>query len=154
MPGQVRQKQFPFVLQAKPDVSGAARLLWILRMNKQANILLIGSKAFADKVTTLLALCKNVRIRHTSRVTIQLFLAKRRLDCAIVNCDDLGREALAEIETLNRLEPKITVVLISSHCISRLAAAAAATILSPSEMYSGLVPLLRSLLNENVYCSA
>src|SRR5579863_10316290 len=123
-------------------------------MNKQTSIFLIGSKAFADNATTLLALCKNVRTVHTSRVTIELFLAKRRPDCAIVNCDDLGHEALAEIETLSRFEPKIAIVLISSCCISQLAAAAAATILSPSEMYSGLAPLLKALLNENACCLA
>ena len=152
MPGQGRQKQFPFALQANPDLSGAARLPWILRMNKQTNILLIGYKAFADNATTLLALCKNVSTLHTQRVTIQLFLAKRP-DCAIINCDDLGHEALAEIEALARFEPKISTVLISSGCISKFAAVAAPT-LSPSEMYSGLVPLLRSLLNENAHCSA
>jgi hypothetical protein len=153
MPGPGRQKQFPFALQANPDLSGAAHLLWILRMNKPTNILLIGSKVFADDATTVLGLCKNVRILHTSRVTIQLFLAKWRPDCAIVNCDDLGHEALAEIEALSRFEPKITTVLISSGCISQLAAGAA-PMLSPSEMYSGLAPLLRSLLNENTHCSA
>jgi hypothetical protein len=152
MSGQRRQKQFLFVLQANP-LSGAAQLLECLSMNKQTNILLIGSKAFADDTTTLLVLCKNVCTLHISRVTVQLFLAKRRPDCAIINCDDLGHELLTEIEALSRFEPKIAIVLISSGCLSQLAAVTA-PILSPSEMYSGLAPLLRSLLNDNAYCSA
>jgi hypothetical protein len=81
------------------------------------------------------------------RVTIDLFLSGWRPDCAIINCDDLEHEALQEIEELCRFQSNFAIILLSSGCVSPLAASAA--ILLPSEMDLKLAPLVASIVTEN-----
>ena len=121
-------------------------------MNKQKHILLMGSEAFAKDAAALLESCDNFDTLHTTHVTIDLFLADWRPDCAIINCDDLEHELLSEIEELSRFQPGVTIILVSSSCISPLAAPAAAAILLPSEMQLKLAPMV-TLLTENPHSS-
>ena len=124
-----------------------------ISVNKQIHILLMGSKAFAKDAAALLESCDNVDTRHTAHVTIDLFLAEWRPDCAIVNCDDLEHELQSEIEELSRLQSGVTIILVNSSCISPLAAPGAAAILLPSEVQLRLAPLV-TLLTENPHSSA
>lgn len=119
-------------------------------MNKLWHVLLVGSRAFAKRAATLLESCDNIDTMHTSHVTIALFLAKWRPDCAVVNCEDMEYAPLTEVEALNRFQPKVAIVLVSSSCVSELAALAVAAVLLPSEMDRTLAPLITSLLKERV----
>ena len=123
-------------------------------MNKQQHILLVGSRAFAKWVLTLFERGEYVDVLHSSHVTIDLFLAKWRPDCAVVNCDDLEHELLTEIEALSCFRPKPAIVLVSSSRVSRLAAAEAAALLLPSEVRTTLAPLVRSLFTEDALSQA
>lgn len=123
-------------------------------MNKQRRILLVGSRAFANIVAGLLESCEDVETLHTTCVTINLFLTRWRPDCAIIDCDNLAQEPLAEIEALSRFRPTVPIVLICSNCISQLAGPAVSAILRPSEMNPMLAPLVASLVNQTSHCSA
>lgn len=85
---------------------------------------------------------------HSAHLTMDLFLAKWRPDCAVVNCADLEHKPLTEIEALSCFRPKPLIVLVSSKRMSQLAASDAAAILIPSEVRTRLVPLVRSLFAE------
>src|SRR5579863_3068643 len=103
-------------------------------MGKRKHILLIGSRVFARDAATLLESCNGADMLHTKRVTVELFLAKWRPDCAIINCDDLEHEPLAEIEALTRFQPHVPIVLVSSRSESQIPASSVSAILLPSEM--------------------
>ena len=122
-------------------------------MNKQRHILLLGSTAFAERAAGLLESCEDIDTLHTTRVTIDLFLSTWRPDCVIINCDDLEQKPLREIEELNRFQSKMAIVLVSSGCVSRLAASAAAAILLPSEMELKLAPVVASIFTDNSHFS-
>ena len=123
-------------------------------MANRRQILLVGSEAFAQCAAALLESCEDVETLHTPHVTIELFLSQWRPDCAIINCDDVKQEPLAEIQELSRCRPKITIVLVSSRHVSQLAASAVSAILFPSEMHPMLAPLVTSLFKEASHCSA
>ena len=123
-------------------------------MANRRHILLVGSRAFAQCATAVLESCEDVETLHTTHVTIELFLSQWRPDCAIINCDDVKQEPLAEIQELSRFRPKITIVLVNSRHVSQLAASAVSAILFPSEMHPMLAPLVTSLLKKASHCSA
>lgn len=118
-------------------------------MDRQIHILLMGSNAFAKDAAAPLESCDNVETLHIAHVTIDLFLAEWRPDCAIINCDDLEHELLSEIEELSRFQSGVTIILVSSGCVSPLAVPAAAAILLPSEMQLKLAPLVTLLMDES-----
>jgi len=97
-------------------------------MANRRHILLVGSRAFAQCATAVLESCEDVETLHTTHVTIELFLSQWRPDCAIINCDDVKQEPLAEIQELSRFRPKITIVLVNSRHVSQLAASAVSAI--------------------------
>jgi hypothetical protein len=118
-------------------------------MDKQIHVLLMGSKAFAKAAAAPLESCDNVDTLHIAHVTIDLFLAEWRPDCAVINCDDLEHELLGEIEDLSRFQSEVTIILVSSGGVSPLAVPAAAAILFPSEMQLKLAPLVMLLMGES-----
>lgn len=131
----------------------AGNMTWGPLMNKQRHVLLVGARAFAKSAAALLESCEDIDTLHTTHVTIDLFLAKWRPDCAIVNCDDLEHDPLTEVEALSRFQPKVAIMLVSSSCVSQWAALAVAAILLPSEIDRRLAPLVTSLLKEGSHLS-
>lgn len=123
-------------------------------MNKQRRILLVGSRAFSNSAEALFESCDDLETLHTTCVTIHLFLTHWRPDCAIIGCDDLAQEPVAEIEALSRFRPTVPIVLICSNCTPQAVGPAVSAILRPSEMNPMLAPLVASLVNETSHCSA
>lgn len=122
-------------------------------MNKQRHILLLGSRPFAQRAAALLESCEDVDTLHATHVTLDLFLSVWRPDCAIINCDDLEYDPLREIVELSRFQSNVAIVLVSSECVSPLAAWAAAAILLPSEVKLNLAPVVASIFTENSHFS-